>query len=109
MIFIIPPVVNRQNNGLISSRLIFVNYSTFLVSKPIDIHPWFCDYLQRLYLIPNISYADLTNILPGFHGVPSHCSNQRSPPHQPAVFHARTSRIARVKSRGFVLAAPAIM
>jgi hypothetical protein len=46
---------------------------------------------------------------PGFQGVPSNGSSQRSNPHQPAVFQARISRIERVKSKGFVLAVPAII
>ena len=50
-----------------------------------------------------------SNNLPGFQGVPNNGSNQRSNPHQPAVFQARITRTESAKSIGFTLADPAII
>src|ERR1041384_4786509 len=49
------------------------------------------------------------NSRPGFHGVPSAGSSQRSRPIQPEVLHASTSHVAIAKSRPLVDAEPAMM
>lgn len=49
------------------------------------------------------------NAPPGRQGVPTSGSNQRSSPIQPAVFHAKISRIAITNSIALVDAVPAMM